>query len=233
MIDIHSHILPAIDDGARDMAESLLMARQAVDDGITTMIATPHIIRTTNPVAIQHHIDVLQEALIAADIPLALVQGGEVPFHLDGDMSRFCLGKTRTILLELPHTHVPDTAEQKVQTLISLGLAVIIAHPERNGGIIQNPTLLADLLDCGAMAQITAGSIIGEMGTQAQHCAHHLLRQKMVHFIASDCHSSGHRQPALKKAVMMAGKIIGEKEAHKLAHDHPAELVLPQAPKGS
>lgn len=230
MIDIHSHILPAIDDGAQDMAESISMAKIAVKDGISTIFATPHITaKTAGRAFIADQVAILQNSLTTAGIKLHIALGGEIPFYLGADFGPFCLGDSRFLLLELPHSHVPDSTNQKIYELRILGYKVIIAHPERNGDIIRNPDLLKEMLDCGALAQITAGSVTGDMGTQAQHCAHHLLRQKMVHFIASDSHSSLHRTPLLGKAVTMAGRIIGKEEAHKLVFENPQQIIKPPA----
>lgn len=230
MIDIHSHILPGIDDGASDLAESLVMAKMAVKDGISTMIATPHITGKTKGVGfIAKQAEALQTALDDAGIALKLAIGGEVPFHFGDDISGFTLAGSQSILLELPHDHVPDSTSQKIYELQIQGYQVILAHTERNGGILQNPNILKEFIDLGARSQITAESVTGELGSQIQQCAHHLLRRNMVHYLASDCHSSQHRKPLLAKAVTIASKIIGKKEARKLVQENPAALLTPAA----
>jgi protein-tyrosine phosphatase len=228
MIDIHSHILPGIDDGASDIAESLIMAKMAVQDGISTMIATPHITGKTQGVGfIAKQVSALQTALDDAGIALKLAIGGEVPFHFGDDVSGFTLAGNQAILLELPHSHVPESTSQKIYELQREGYQVILAHLERNGGILQNPNTLKEFIDLGAESQITAESVTGELGSQIQHLAHHLLRQGMVHYLASDCHSSEHRKPQLAKAVAIASKIIGKKGARKLVQENPAALLTP------
>ncbi len=228
MIDIHSHILPGIDDGSADLAESLVMARMAVQDGIKTIIATPHITgHLAHRALIQAKVDELQTALKNAAIPLEIVVGGEVPFHFNGTFADFTLGRSSFLLLELPHTHVPANASQKIYELHVQGLKVIIAHPERNSEIRQTPDLLDELLECGALAQLTAESVTGDLGIQTQHCAHYLLRRNKVHFLATDCHSSLQRKPLLQKALKIAGKIIGKKQASALVEENPQLILNP------
>ncbi len=230
MIDIHSHILPGIDDGATDLDESLAMARMAVKDGIRVMIATPHIAATTTRALIQEKVVELSHALRDAQIPLQIATGGEIPFHFEGAIEEFTLCEGPYLLLELPHGHVPKPACQKITDLHQQGYKVIIAHPERNGAILKNPGLLEELHDSGALVQITAESVTGQLGPQTQHCSHYLLRKKMVHFLATDCHSSLHRKPLLHKAKKVVGKIIGKKEAEKLVTENPNQIIKKSVP---
>lgn len=226
MIDIHSHILPGIDDGAPDIAESLRMAKMAVKDGIKTMIATPHLIgNSVYSELIQTKIKELRTALENADVPLDIYSGGEISYHYDGDISKFGLCASRYILLELPHKYVPEDIDLKIYNLQIQGYTVIIAHPERNMAILKQPTILEELLETGALAQITAESVTGHLGSQVQYCAHHLLRSKMVQFLATDSHASLQRKPLLKKAVSIAGKIIGKTKALKLVTTNPQKII--------
>jgi protein-tyrosine phosphatase len=218
MLDIHCHILPNIDDGSPNMETSLEMARIAAKDGVQTIIATPHIGESDYPrETILTAIRELETKLAEHDIPITILFGAELEAHIAlAAAEQFCLAESSFLLMEFPHTYLPNDADDLIYTLINRGITPIIAHPERNAQIAQEPWLLRPLLELGAKAQVTAASITGELGMAAKTCATYLLQNKMVHYIASDSHSPGFRKPILSKAVKQAAKIIGKKEAEKL-----------------
>ena len=129
------------------------------------------------------------------------------------------------MLIEFPHAYIPSTAEEIFYSLQGQGVFPVLAHPERNAGVIQNPEALLRLLPPGVSLQITAASLIGTLGSAAQQCALYLLRQGAVHFLATDCHSPTHRKPELALAYKMAAKIIGKKQAAILVNDNPLAVV--------
>ncbi|MDH5523348.1 MAG: hypothetical protein OEY01_05080 [Desulfobulbaceae bacterium] len=223
MIDIHCHILPGTDDGAVDDAAALAMARVAAKDGVTTIIATPHISDHLLPAAeIKHRTDALNRLLHQANIPVNILPGAEIASHLDithwGD---YRLADGNSVLIEFPHSHFPTSAPNLLRDALAQGLQPIIAHPERNPGIMHNPTLLTPLVALGVRVQLTAQSIVGAFGPAIQQCAYFLLRQNLVHFLASDAHSPDYRTPQLSKGLKIAGKILGKQQALELVRVNP------------
>jgi protein-tyrosine phosphatase len=173
MIDMHCHILPDVDDGAANLAESIKMAKIAHADGIRQFLVMCHALLGR----------FFQEQFIPVDILL----GGEVAVHLDSaEFSLHTINGTQYILIELPAGHLPKNTAEILFNLILNGLYPIIAHPERNRSILEEPGKLSDLLNQQVLVQITAGSITGMFGPDSRACAQFLLRKGLVSFIASD-----------------------------------------------
>jgi protein-tyrosine phosphatase len=227
MIDIHSHILPGIDDGAGTMDEAIEMARIAAADGIRTIVATPHI-KSGAPRAdeIAQAVSGFNAVLGREGIPVTVLQGADVPSHLNpADLPRYTLNGTRYILIEFPHSHLPASARETLFNISMAGLIPIITHPERNSSVIRKPEMLFDLLNSNVKVQITADSLSGFFGADIAACARFLLKRGVVDLIASDAHSSTYRRPILSEAVRIAAKMIGKSEAVKLVTDNPDEII--------
>ncbi len=218
MIDIHCHILPGIDDGAPDMATSLAMAEIAANDGIRTIIATPHLASAAYPrKQLIEAVAQLNTALQQQSIPITILFGAEVQAHIALEAAdRFCLAGSSFLLVEFPYSYLPADAEDLIYSLVARAITPIIAHPERNAQIEREPRLLAPLLNMGAKTQITAESLTGRQGMAAKSCAEHLLRNGQVHYLATDSHAPGFREPVLSRAVKQAARIVGEEQAEKL-----------------
>lgn len=227
MIDIHCHILPNIDDGAADIHESIEMARIASRDGITKIVATPHIKDTLRPPEIiQREVDTLNGRLVELGIPLKIFRGADVnafidPSFLDG----YTINGTSYILMEFPHSHLPRKANESLFNVTVRGLKPIITHPERNPSVIKDPGILLGLLETGARAQITAESLTGAFGDDARECAFHLLKRGAVAFMATDAHSSRYRRPVLSEGLRIAENIIGKEKALKLVTSNPGAVI--------
>jgi protein-tyrosine phosphatase len=232
MIDIHSHILPDLDDGARTLEEAVEMARIAVNDGITHMIATPHAFNglssNPSPEEISTRVKVLQEA-IGRD--LEILPGNEVHFIHD------ITGKLETqqitplnhrnyMLIEFPTMQVPPGAGQLFRKLQTIGITPILAHPERNLQIQKHPEIIAGLIESGGRIQVTAMSVNGKFGVAAFECVQTLLSHNCVHFIATDSHRAKSRPPVLSEARAQAARIIGADAAEKLVEDNPRAVVM-------
>jgi protein-tyrosine phosphatase len=230
VIDIHCHILPRVDDGAKSMEEALKMAEIAHTDGIDQIIATPHLSGYAPvPVAVKDTFFDLNRHLNAVASPLRLSLGCEVAFPVQANDARFfTLAQTRYLLLEFPHDHLPFNAGEVVFNLVAGGYRPIIAHPERNATVLHHPEKLLDLLDRSALVQITGDSIAGIFGPDVQACARYLLKKRAVHFIASDAHSAAYRRPVLSQGLALAAKIIGQNEANKLVTTNPASVLANQ-----
>lgn len=236
MIDIHTHILPGIDDGAKELSDSLALLKLAQNDGITHMVATPHIhmgrfnnkidqiyadLKSLKQQALAHGIKVKLAAAaeVRLDVELmALVMANKLPF----------IGKianTHVLLLELPHSHMPQGYDKFIQWLAKQNIRVIIPHPERNRDIQSNLYYLEHLKQLGCDFQLTASSIEGEWGESAQAISLHMLKEGLVSYVASDAHSVKRRPPILSHAKNTVAQLIGEEQATALFVTNPLQLT--------
>lgn len=230
MIDLHVHILPGLDDGAKSIEEALAMAQGACDDGISAVVATPHMITGLYPntremilSAVEHLRGLLQDN----EIPLKIFPGAEyrlepeLPERLAGGELLTLNDTGRYLLIELPADLIPSCTGRVIYELLLQGAVPIIVHPERNAGFVKEPFLLGDLISRGALAQVTADSLTGRFGSRAAATARVLLEHGCAHFIASDAHSPRSRAPALRAAVREASRLIGENKAQELVIKNP------------
>lgn len=240
MIDIHTHILPGVDDGARNLEEALAMARIAVADGITHLFATPH--TKSHPSLSRHgvleQVARLQAELDAANIPLKLLSGHEVRLHnnfFDDWMEDMAgpLGNSCYVLAEPLFNHYDKHTDEMLFELFDRGYTPVMAHPERIGPIQDNLALLEPFLGRGGLTQITATSLTGQDTKLARKTAEEMLRNGMVHIIASDAHKPYHRPPALSSAREIAAGWVGSAQATLMVVDVPGAIVnnQPVAPE--
>ena len=230
MIDLHSHILPGLDDGARTPDESVEIARRAVLDGVTAMAATPHV-RGDFPTTwrqMEWELSLLRSRLESDALPLELIAGAEVALDVLWEISRenlerFTIAQTgRYLLLEFPYRGLPMALEAAVGELARRGLTPILAHPERNPEVQDQPRLVQTLVDAGALVQVTAGSLDGRLGAAAKVAAEHLLELSLVHLIATDAHGPHVREGGMRSAADAVGD---EGLARYLTLDAPAAIV--------
>lgn len=233
MIDLHCHILPCVDDGPRSLEESLAMADQAVQDGIHTVVATPHGLDGMyhNPLGpTLERVASLQSIFSERGIPLKLIPGGDV--HLCPAMvSLIEKGEAVTInnagkylLLELPAQTIPPGVRDEIFALKLNGITPIITHPERNPVILRDLQVLHDLVSVGALSQVTAMSLTGGFGEMIRRCAAEIVKNRLVHIIASDAHSRDRRPPVLSEAVSAVEAITGDE-----AYARSMVLAVPAA----
>lgn len=227
MIDLHCHILPGLDDGAKSMDESIAMARIAAEDGVHTIVATPHIREHVYPVDfLLAMVAELNRQLTGHDIAVTIIPGGDVFAMLPLEqIDKYRIGGTPYVLVEFPYSHIPASAGEILFQLVLRGLRPIITHPERNPSVLRDPQVLLDLLGEDILVQITADSLVGRFGREEQSCALHLLRQKAVHIIASDAHSVVGRVPKLSQGVQVAAKVVGREAALRLVRDNPGAVL--------
>lgn len=232
MIDLHCHILAGIDDGAQSLEDSLVMARAAVQEGITTIIATPHHKngRYQNPKEdILVKLAELNQRLKEEKIDLEILPGQEPAINgelvEDFDAGQIMtLNDTNYVFVELPSDHVPRYTEKMLFDLQLKGLVPIIVHPERNREIHERPELLYKLVEKGALAQLTAGSICGKFGKKIKSFSEQLIEANLVHFIASDAHNVTSRAFHLGHAYDLIEKQYGTDMVYLFTEN--AELLV-------
>ncbi|PWW08417.1 protein-tyrosine phosphatase [Paenibacillus cellulosilyticus] len=240
MIDIHNHILPGIDDGPTNWDEALELARNAVENGITTVIATPHHAHElyNNPNdhrQVESLTEQLNERLKLAGIPLQVHSGQEIRVHQDlldrwdeGETGGLLtLGYTQYMLIELPSSRVPEGTEELVYELILKGIIPIIAHPERNRELANDPEQLRRLVDNGALAQVTAHALTGVFGRGVEKAAWMMCAQGLIHFVASDAHHATKRSFGLREAYERIQEKMGVQAVHYYKRN--AQLLLDNA----
>ncbi|MBI5850604.1 MAG: capsular biosynthesis protein [Planctomycetes bacterium] len=240
MTDLHHHILPGVDDGARDVGEALALAQRALDQGITTVVATPHMFDGVHDVtraAACEAADRLRDALAAAGNPLALRVAAEIRVdeRLEGLLAEHpevtLDGGGRYALIELPHDGVPPYLTRLLFRLRARGTTPVIAHPERNLGVRADPEQTKEWLDVGAMLQLTAAALDGSFGAVIGRCARTLLAAGRVHWVATDAHRIDRRPPHVGAAFEVAEKIVGIDGARALFVEHPAIVAAGGSPE--
>ena len=218
MIDIHSHILPGVDDGAQTIEESLDLAREAVREGIHKIIATPHHKNgkyENRKLEIIGKVSELNEILKIEEIPLEVLPGQETRIY--GEIiQEYKLGEIVTLndggnylFIELPSAHVPRYTEQLLVDIQFERLTPIIVHPERNQELLRNPDILYHFVKNGALTQVTAASVSGAFGKTIQNFSMQLVEYNLTHFIASDAHHIKSRSFKMNEAFDVIEKKFG------------------------
>ena len=236
MIDIHTHILPTIDDGPTTMTESLEMCRIAVNDGIKKMIATPHVqngMYDLDANKVLEKIHLLNQLVKQEGLDLVIFPGAEVHLSdrlLDAEILKESSiltlnGGKKYILLEFPFQWVPSGTEHVIFKLRSMGFTPILPHLERNFKIQRDPSMIRHFAEMGAILQVTAQSITGDFDAAPMKCALWMLKNNLVHVIASDAHSPAGRPPILTKALKVVSDKLGEEAAKKMVLEHPRMIL--------
>ena len=239
MIDLHAHILPGIDDGPRSLEEALEMARLAVEDGITTMVATPHLFRRKSvdfrdlnrPETIRQVVAHFNKKLVEAEINLTVLPGCEVPLFIDiikfiDDQLILTINdKERYICLEMPETVIPPATENIIFELNSRGITPIITHPERNLVFYEMPDKLRRFISLGCLAQMTARSLTRGFGWGVSRFARRLVRDDLIHIMASDAHNVAKRPPVMGQALKKLAKVVGERRARDMVETIPERII--------
>jgi len=233
MIDTHLHILPGVDDGPETIQEALALARALVQESIHAAIVTPHYndeFPLRSAAEIQERVHELQQELERYSIPLHLFVGHEALIKPglieDIQVGRLAtLNQSRYLLLELWYsTWLPET-ERVIFELQAYGIVPVIAHPERYRAIQKDPARLTALLRQGALAQLTASSLIGMQGNTARHTAEVLLKKGLIHCIASDAHGLQRRPPGVLLGLQRAAALLGQAHVNQMTEICPAVIV--------
>jgi protein-tyrosine phosphatase len=211
VIDLHCHILPGVDDGPERLEDALELARQAADEGIRTIVATPHLdgryLRGAGEIGELVHS--LEASLLAARIPVEVLPGAEVSLawlgELDeGELRKAALADGPALLVESPYTGDMPLLEDQLFELQVKGFQPILAHPERCPGFQAQPERLAALVEHGVRCSITAASLAGRLGKVARGMSIELLARQLVHDVSTDAHDTRHRAPRLCDAFELA-----------------------------
>ncbi|OAS88178.1 MULTISPECIES: tyrosine-protein phosphatase [Metabacillus] len=232
MIDIHSHILPGVDDGAQTVEDAINMAKLAVEEGITKIIATPHHQNGKYFNKKQDIIDrviELNRLLQNENIPLEVLPGQETRIYgeLLEDLEKgdiLPLNHSNYLFIELPSGHVPRYTEKLLFDIQLKGLTPVIVHPERNSEVIENPDKLLNLVKKGSLTQVTAGSITGHFGKKIQKFSLQLIESNLTHFISSDAHNISTRSFKMRESISEIEKEFGSQAVYYFKEN--AELLI-------
>lgn len=241
MIDIHSHILPGIDDGAKSMEETLGMVLQLQEAGFKTLIATPHVMEGRaylSPTDILAATEQVRECVARAGIPVEILPGAEN--YIFPDMVKWAqagklltLGNTgEYLLVELPMLEIPNYTDQVFFDLQVTGLTPILAHPERYRGLYDEPERLLEWAKKGILFQLDLRSLDGKYGPQAKWLAETMLHSGLVHFVGSDAHRVVQSESAYFEELQSVKEIVGEEQFQEVTLSNPGNILQGKAAQG-
>src|SRR6266536_3567823 len=233
MIDIHLHILPAVDDGPETLQEALALAKVLVEEGVHSAVATPHYndqFPRRSAAEIWERVHDLQQTLDHYQIPLRLFAGHEALIKPglieDIQAGRVAtLNGSRYLLLELwNNSWIPET-ERVIFELRAFGIVPIIAHPERYRAIQQDPGRLGALVKQGVLTQLMAGSLLGMQGSTSRRTAETLLKKRLIHCIATDAHGLRKRPPGVNRSLQCVAKWLDATHIYQMIETCPATII--------
>jgi protein-tyrosine phosphatase len=241
VIDLHSHILPGVDDGAPDLKTALAMARMAAADGIQVMAATPHFMPgmyDNEAGDIRSRVEVFNRHIADAGIPLAVVTGADAHIRPDflpclRDGRILTVNDSRYVLFEPPHNIMPQRLEDMLFNIYVSGFVPVLTHPERLKWIEQHYDAVVRLFDTGIWMQITAGSLTGRFGRRPKYWAERMLNEGRIHVLATDAHNLTSRPPLLAEAHALAEKAVGLDEARNLVLIRPLTILDNEVPEAA
>ncbi len=236
LIDIHSHLLPGIDDGAQTIDDAIELVRYAVAHGITHSVITPHIHPgryDNNSETIAQAFQCLQEEITRQKISLKIAYASEVRISvemmqlIEQNQIPFLgtLQNKHVMLLEFPHSHILPGSEKMITWLANRNIKAIIVHPERNKELQADFSKISPFLKAGCLLQVTAGSLTGKFGSKSQNIARLLIENNWAHFVATDAHNLKHRPPDLSEVKQYLKHTIGETQTRRLLFDNPWSIV--------
>jgi protein-tyrosine phosphatase len=233
VIDLHSHVLPGVDDGARTIEDSRELASKAASEGITAIAATPHVRHDypTTPDRMEAEVTALRRDLSEQGIPVEILHGGELDLQAmralsQDDLRRFTIAQNgRYLLVEFPYRGWPLDLEQTLFDLALSGIAPILAHPERNAEVQADPGRLGPFVERGGLVQITAASLDGRIGRRSRQAAQQLIEAGHAHVLASDAHLPEIREVGLATAA----EALDDELARYLTQAAPSAIVAGEA----
>lgn len=227
-VDVHCHVLPGADDGARDMEQALRMLKQAEENGIEAMIATPHQKegrRSLTPQAVLEAVEDLQQRARRLGLRICLYPGNEL-YYRKGLASLLENGQVRTLadssyaLLEFSPEEDFSYLRNGLYEVLSAGYYPILAHAERYRCLLKKEERIRELIQLGVYIQVNAGSVLGELGPSIKGYLHQLLRKRMVHFVATDAHDTEKRGIRIVECRKRLEKKYGTGYAEELLYDN-------------
>ena len=230
MVDIHTHILPGIDDGSKSWEMTEQMCRMAIADGVTHMVASPHcndVWRYDRP----RFEGMLGELSDAARGELTFSLGCDFHFSYDNvqdalqNPRRYTIGDTGYLLVEFNDFALPPDVYQNLADLRTVGMLPIITHPERTLTTVARPEAVLEMARQGCVVQVTAGSFTGFWGSRSKKMAEWLLEHNAIHAVASDTHDPKQRTPIMSEARAAIAAIAGKEVADALVTDNPSAIV--------
>jgi protein-tyrosine phosphatase len=233
VVDLHCHILPGVDDGAIDLHDALEMARDAVAQGCQAVFATSHLGESlfhTTAELLKEEYRHLVTAIERERIPLQVFPGAE-NFLADEDPQVFAarvvpLGENgRHVLFDFSMREPPPVVGAAIDAIVARGLVPIIAHPERNVALMDDPTPIAEWISRGALMQVNAASLLGLLGREAQLMGTHLLERGAAQLLASDAHDHKRRPFCLADGMKAAAEIVGAEEAERMCAERPWRIA--------
>ena len=241
MIDLHNHLLPAIDDGAKKLEESLEFLRMAWRDGVGSVVATPHMkpgVYDNRRETILERVGLVREAQKGDEAEaVTLLPGAEVYYTADV-VQRARTGELMTIgdggrylLLELPYQQSPMGVDDTIFQLRLLGITPVMAHPERVAYYLEDIERVVASVRLGALTQVTGASVTGRFGQKARDFARQMLSRNLVHVLASDSHDVRYRPPVLSEAMRAAAQTVGEVAARRMVEDTPRAILDGREPE--
>lgn len=231
MIDLHTHLLPDWDDGAKDWEEMQKMTEIAYKDGIRKIALTPHIYRMNkhndNLTVLRQRILQFKEKRPAASV--SFYRGAEVFVHHEiiANVKKYNLtiNNSNYFFIEFPSDYIMPGVKELFFNIMLEGLIPVISHPERNMVFGERPDFLYELIKMDCLAQVTAKSITGDFGPGIKRTAHLFMANNLVHFIASDAHDAERRPPQLSEAFEEARKIVGDEKAQAMVTSIPQAIL--------
>lgn len=232
-IDIHSHVLPGIDDGSRDFDTSIQMLKQASADGVVQIILTPHnkpARHNAEPSIIESLLAELRKRMEDEGISIKLHSGNEL-YYRDGLVEEIMGGKVLTlagsnyVLMEFNPMEDYDYIRYGVYSLIAEGYHPILAHAERYSKINGKANRIVDLKEMGCYIQVNAGSVMGVFGLQNKFAARRLLKEQLVHFMATDAHDTKERGSHIRECAFFIAKKYGEGYAREILYENPMHVI--------
>lgn len=233
MIDIHSHIIPQIDDGARDLAETYEMIKEASLFGFTDIISTSHYIEDyyeEDSTKRHEFICTTNQLIKEKQIDIQLHCGSEIYItqnliNLIKENKASTLADSKYVLFELPMNNNVKYLNDIIFEIKSFGMLPIIAHPERYAYVQEDPNILVQLIEQGALFQGNYGSIIGKYGSYAKQTMKKLLKANMIHFLGTDCHRKNDIYSKMKEIIIELEKTINKEEIEKLSTLNPSYIL--------
>lgn len=233
LIDMHNHILPAVDDGSKSLEMSLAMVKCAISEGIHTLIMTPHYHphKGTHDLSVwQERYSMLRRAVMERNLDVQLYMGCEVFFEYDVpkliEAGRIpTMVQSRYVLVEFDFDAEYDTIRSGLMDILDMELVPIFAHVERFEAIFGHADRVRDLRDMGILIQLNSDDVVGEAGLRMKYFCKKLLKRGYVDFIGTDAHRDIGRAPLMKNCYNYVVKKCGEEYANLIMHDNAMRII--------